>query len=169
MRRVPLSAAVAVSGLLSACTEDPRREANVFRYFTPAHVDTIDPRAIELTEEIFGVELVEHSEAWGAVAVFPFDRDDFDGAFDGEFDVNGQAHIGRCTPWIWYVTDSPLALAHEMGHAYGLAHVDTPCNIMLPELSCEDGSYEVTDEQIRTVREESWDQEEVCEILSKSQ
>lgn len=161
-----MSTIAALVGLLSGCNEDGPREANVFRYFLPAHVDSIDPWAIELTEDIFGVELVEHPDPWGAVAIFPFDRDAFDGAFDGEFDLNGEAYIGRCTPWVWYVTDSPRTLAHELGHAYGLAHVDTPCNIMLPGTSCDDGLDEATEEQIQTVREESWNQERVCETLS---
>jgi hypothetical protein len=165
MRRVALKRLLVAAVLFSGCAEDDKRQANVFRYFKPAHVEEIDPRAIELTEELFGVELVEQSHPWGAVAIFPFSREAFEDAFEGEFDAAGEAYLGRCTPWVWYVTDTPLALAHELGHAYGLAHVDEPCNIMLPKFLCEEGPFEATEEQIRVVREESWNQEHVCEML----
>ncbi|MEL6706558.1 MAG: matrixin family metalloprotease [Bacteroidota bacterium] len=156
-----------ITSVLSAgCSDEGIRLGNEFRYFLPSHVDTLDPRAIELTEEIFGIELVEQSEPWGAVTIFPFDRDAFEGAFEGDFDAAGESYLGRCTPWVWYVTDKPLALAHELGHAYGLAHVDEPCNVMLPRFSCQEGSFEASWQQIQVVREESWNQEHVCEGLS---
>ncbi|MEM6293576.1 MAG: hypothetical protein AAGA54_20045 [Myxococcota bacterium] len=151
---------------ICGCADEKSRLGSEFRYFKPFHVDEIDPEAIELTEEIFGIELVERSEPWGAVTIFPFARDAFDGAVDGEFDFAGQAAQGRCTPWVWYVTDSPRSLAHELGHAYGLGHVDEPCNLMQPRFSCEAGAPRVSEQQLRVVREESGNQEHVCASLS---
>ncbi|MEM6293829.1 MAG: matrixin family metalloprotease [Myxococcota bacterium] len=159
-------AAILCSFGASGCGEREAQQSNVFRYFKPAHVEEIDPAAIELTEDIFGVELVETSDPWGAVTIFPFSRNAFEGAFEPEFEVGGEASLGRCTPWVWYVTDSPLVLAHELGHAYGLGHVDEPCNVMLPRLSCEDGTFKASEQQIRIVREEAWNQKYVCKQLS---
>jgi hypothetical protein len=166
MRRVALSVLSAAVVVPLGCAEEEVREANAFRYFKPAHVAQIDPHALALTEDIFGVELVEQSEPWGAVAIFPFSRDAFDGAFDGEFDAAGEAYLGRCSDWVWYVTDTPIALAHELGHAYGLAHVDEPCNVMLPRFSCDTGVFEATEAQRRMVREEAWNQRRVCDAVT---
>lgn len=166
MRRVGVGLPLLV--VLSACAEESDRAADELWFFEPGHVDQLDPEAVEIAEDIFGLELVEQPTPWGSVTIFPFDRDAFEGGAEPEYDIGGQGAAGRCSPWLWYVTDVPEVLAHELGHAYGLEHVDTPCNIMAPTLSCDTSELFITPAQLRTVREQSWYDQHVCTSLSPS-
>ena len=163
MRRVGL---VALIISLQGCQEDQPGVADELRYFVPSHVERLDPGAVEFAEDIFGLELVEQGTAWGAVTVFPFERDDFGGPIGPEFDgAKGRAVAGRCTSWFWYLDEFPETFAHELGHTYGLEHVDSPFNLMEPALNCDPADLTISDSQFQTIRETSWLEESICNSL----
>ena len=59
-------------------------------------------------------------------------------------------YLGKCARMVWSV-DKGSSLAHELGHATGLQHVDDPNNLMYPI-----PGDELTDQQIHQMRRGAW-------------
>ena len=136
MRRAACIALLA----LTAC-EEPDGRSDTVSFFVPPDWFELSEEAIEETELIYGIELEQEDEAAGSVAVFLVG-----------FSTVGWGSGTSCTPWISAPRDDPRAIAHEMGHALGLAHVDDTSNVMHPSTPGED----VTDQQIDQIRRQAW-------------
>ena len=131
---------------LSAC-EDPDGRSDTVSYFVPPDWFELSDDAIEETELIYGIDLIPADDTAGAVAVFLV-----------AFSTVGWGSGTSCTPWISAPRDDPRAVAHEMGHALGLEHVDDPKNIMSPVAPGD----EATEEQLDQIRHQAWVLETQC-------
>lgn len=63
----------------------------------------------------------------------------------------------RCVPVIW-AHDRAITLAHELGHALGLEHVDDPGNLMHPDAA----GLDLDEDQIDFMRSSVWWLHENC-------
>jgi len=136
MRRAACIAVLA----LTAC-EEPDGRADTVSFFIPPDWFELSEEAIEEAELIYGIELEQADGPAGAATFFLV-----------AFSTEGAASGASCTPWISAPRDSPGLIAHELGHALGLEHVDDPSNVMSPSMPGED----VTGQQIDQIRHQAW-------------
>lgn len=140
--KIPSMRRVACIALLAATAcEEPDGRSDTVSFFVPPTWPELSQEAIDETEFIYGIELVPEDGAPGAVAVFLVE--------DG---TQGWGSGASCTPWIFSPAEEPRLIAHEMGHALGLVHVDDSSNIMHPLNPGED----ITDQQIDQIRQHAW-------------
>ncbi len=125
---------------LSAC-EEPDGRADTVSHFVPPDWFELSQDAIDETEFIYGLELLESDAASGSIAVFLV-----------AFGTEGWGAGNTCTPWISAPRDNPRFIAHEFGHALGLEHTDEPTNIMNPDTPGQD----ITDAQTDRIRHQAW-------------
>jgi hypothetical protein len=131
--------------LLAACEEEPYGRSDVI----PVHaVPFLEPHSAEVlaeAEDILGMEFeFEPIGAGGAVVLFRATSED--GRHSG-----GETYVHSCAPVAWAL-DIDRSVAHEVGHALGLDHVDDPDNLMWPRLAGSD----LTEDQIDTMRLHAW-------------
>lgn len=136
MRRAAGIALLAVA----ACGE-PDGRSDTVSFFVPPDWFELSDEGIDETEAIYGIELIPSEQPAGSVAVFLV-----------AFSSRGWGSGTSCTPWISAPRDNPRAIAHEMGHALGLAHVDDTSNVMHPSAPGQD----ITDAQLDQVRRQAW-------------
>lgn len=139
--------------LLTACEEDTQTgRSDTIRWFTFPELEQPTDEVLAEVEDIWGLELVESESPAGSVTFF----------YGGEEDDTSWAGGWSCTPFV-YITRpmSAQTIAHEIGHAFFLEHVDDTDNLM-HELS--GSGTELTEEQIDTVREKLWETEKYCRL-----
>lgn len=139
----PLLVALA---LLSACTDYGRSDEIPFR--TVHGLPTHSPETIAEAEEILGMQLVPMEGDGGVTLTMHPAIGELRGWTDAP---------DACTPVSWS-EDSARVLAHELGHALGLQHVEEPGNVMGMEIE----AWELTDEQVDTMRMYAWYMQHEC-------
>lgn len=74
--------------------------------------------------DVLEIECVEAQHSDGALTLILTDNDDSD------TNVEGENFDRPCRPVSWSSGSDPYILAHEIGHAMGLEHVDDPDRLM---------------------------------------
>jgi matrixin len=132
---------VVIALLVVGCDEDKRNDVAKINYLPvlPQYSD----ETLDRVSEHLGLEIVVEDLA--PITVIKMDR-----PFE---------HHAGATEWIappcivnvWAVEDD-LILAHELGHALGLQHVDDIENLMYPTINYGN----LTDEQVDRMRHIAW-------------
>lgn len=153
----PVKRLLALVVLGSACGE-PESEngrSDTLRWHVIEGLTRPTPELLGGAEDILGLELVESDTVAGSVSLFLEDRQ------EGEPEVNHATGFS-CTPFVHLHLQIPLALAHEVGHTYGLEHNNIAGNLMGPAQGSLPGT-DLTEEQIDTIREYAWISEQYCQ------
>lgn len=146
---VSMRKATSVLLLLVAC-EEPEGRSDTLRYVVPPGLEAPSQESLDQVAELFGLEVVEEDGPAGAVSIFLAEE------VEGR-SLNFASGLS-CTPYVYVESPNPAVLAHEIGHAYGLHHVDDPENLMAEA----PGGLDLTDRQIDTVRKNAWILENDC-------
>lgn len=133
--------------LISGCSseDEPEHRSDTVPIDPVAYLPAFSPETLEGAAEILGLELVER-DTWGDHGAVVLIRVEEEVA-----GFRGYTEVENCTPVVWAI-DNPNTLAHELGHALGLLHVDDRDNLLDRHGTGDD----LTDEQIDTMRQWAW-------------
>ena len=117
--------------LLASCTEEASDRGNEFIpvFWIDARTDPEDFGSFDVIENacaFWGLPCIEATTFPGSIVIIISETS---GHASDHTDLLGFAVYDPCEPVIWSFDDE-VALAHEIGHAFTLEHVNDPANIM---------------------------------------